>query len=238
MCVSGESMTIDLFEKFKNNFLSLKGFSKVDLEGVNILKYDSKNNSKFYLKETFDKTKIVLHHTVGNIYGDFMTLTTQNKVSVSYLIGREGETVELFDPKYWSYHLGNTALGGNKIQSRISIGIEISNYGYLIRKGDILQTVYGTDYCKISDTAQYEIKDYRGQQYWAVYTEEQYIALNKLLNYLTKKFNIPFEFLPVNKRMEYTQDVVDFKGIVAHVNYRKDKWDISPIFNWDKIFKN
>lgn len=227
-------MLIDLLQSFEKKIDKIKGFSSIEEDGVKYLKYNSKQNN-YYLQEIVKKEKIVLHHTVGNIYGDFVTLTSQNQVSVAYLISGNGTVLELFNPKYWSYHLGRTALGGNRNQSKISIGIELSNYGYLLRKDDTLYTIYGSEYCKITDTDHYEVKEYRGQKYWTKYTEEQYIALRKLLVKLTNEYNIPYEFLPVNERMDYTKKVINFKGIVTHINYRKDKWDVSPIFNWSKI---
>ena len=227
-------MLIDLFANFEKKLNNIKNLESIKSEDLNYLKYNA-IQQEYFIKEKIEKQKIVLHHTVGNIYGDFVTLTSQKQVGVAYLIGRTGTIIELFNPDYWSNHLGKTALGGNREQSKISIGIEISNYGYLIRKDDILYTIYGTEYCKISDTKNYEIKEYRGQKYWAKYTEEQYIAIKNLLKKLTKQYNIPYEFLPINERMEYTKSVISFKGIVTHVNYRKDKWDVSPIFDWSKI---
>ncbi len=54
-----------------------------------------------------------------------------------------------------------------------------------------------------------------------------------LLRFLTNKFNIPRQFLPEDKRFVTTNDVLQFKGIVSHINYRTSgKWDIGPAFDW------
>ncbi len=39
--------------------------------------------------------------------------------------------------------------------------------------------------------------------------------------------------MPPDKRFEGTKDVLSFKGIVSHINYRPSgKWDIGPAFDW------
>ncbi len=219
-------------------------FVKDNLNDIPVMKYNGRNN-KFFVPTIIPKTKIVLHHTAGNLYGDMLTLTKDTLVSVAYIIGRNGTILQLFDPRFWSYHLGKGALGGNIQQSQMSIGIEISNYGWLIERDGILYTylkdkngLYNSSYCKVTDTHLYMKTEtpYRGQSYFATYTEEQYGALKRLLVYLTTVFKIPYEFLPVNERLEFTKNVISFKGIVTHVNYRSNgKWDVSPAFDWSKI---
>ena len=57
-----------------------------------------------------------------------------------------------------------------------------------------------------------------------------------LLRYLTAKYNIPRQFLPEDKRYTTTNDVLTFKGIVSHINYRASgKWDIGPAFDWTTL---
>ncbi|HRQ49305.1 MAG TPA: hypothetical protein PLR74_02135, partial [Agriterribacter sp.] len=57
-----------------------------------------------------------------------------------------------------------------------------------------------------------------------------------LLRYLTAQYNIPRAFLPEPQRYQATQDVLSFKGIVSHINYRPTgKWDIGPAFDWNGL---
>ncbi len=57
-----------------------------------------------------------------------------------------------------------------------------------------------------------------------------------MLRYLTKQYNIPRKFLPESIRYKATDEVLKFKGIVTHINYRKDgKWDIGEAFDWAKV---
>ena len=201
-----------------------------------------KLGSGHYYKEKTTKRKIVLHYTVGDCKSAYNTLTNQNeKVSVSYLVSREGKVIQLFDDKYWSYHLGAGAIGGNKAMSSESIGIEIANFGPLTRKGYELHTCYSTDkkpqiYCDIGDTNHYIfIKDgFRGYQYFAKPTQEQIEAVKKLISFLCSKHNIPNAYLTDEDRYEVFKSssiATRYSGICSHVNFRKDgKWDIGPKF--------
>jgi hypothetical protein len=44
--------------------------------------------------------------------------------------------------------------------------------------------------------------------------------------------------LPEPKRYTATDEVLNFRGIVSHVNYRDTgKWDIGPAFDWNKVIQ-
>lgn len=214
-------------------------------------------DSYYYATET-KKDMIVIHSTAGTLRADMASLTTKdNHVSVSYVIARSGEVYELFDPKYWSYHLGTGAVGGNKPNSQRSIAIEMSNYGPLTLRGEDLETIYSQVtykdsngdtkktkkdvYCTLDEPEYYSIVEdgYRGYKYFASFTPEQYKALNNLLDYLCIEHNIPKTFLDEDKRYETfasTSEAKEFKGICTHVNFRKaGKWDLGPDFAWEKI---
>jgi len=217
--------------------------------------YDS-----YYYKEKKNKNLIVLHGTIGAIKGDVASLTKKDSgMGVSYLISRDGIIYELFDPHYWSYHTGKGTVGGNTEISSRSIGIELSNYGPLVKKGLNLDTIYSEvaykdkkgnpqispkdTYCTINDFNQYTHLDtpYRGYEYFAQYTDKQYKALNDLINYLTTMFNIPKTFVDVTRRFEAFDEATakSFKGIATHVNYRTSgKWDLGPDFKWNMIVSN
>jgi N-acetyl-anhydromuramyl-L-alanine amidase AmpD len=199
----------------------------------------------YFYDEKTTKKKIVLHFTVGHLRGDIGSLTSQDRghVSTSFVLARDGSIYQLFSSAAWSYHLGKDAIGGNGAQSKISIGIEISNYGPLTKRGDNLETAYSTPpgkdiYCTIQDTDQYIKLDtpYRGYRYFAAFTNEQYHNLILLLRYLTASYNIPRKFLPLPDRYEAKASAsADFEGICSHVNFRSDKFDIGPAFDWDRV---
>lgn len=196
-------------------------------------------DKSFYYPEETAKKKIALHFTMGYLKGDIATLTKQY-VSVPFIIGRNGVIYNLFASKYWSYHLGKTAIGVNTPMSRESIGIEISNIGPLKLIGSNLVTTYlDTDICTTAETQYYTKLNnkYRGYEYFATYTDAQYEAIVKLIKFLCAKYNIPKNFLNEPERYEIMTEpgFKGFSGIVSHVNCRIDKTDIGPAFDWNKI---
>ena len=222
-------------------------------DGIVLKKLKSSVHSGFYYAEKTQKSMIVLHSTIGVLKGDIATLTNaSNPVSVSYVVARDGTVYELFDPSYWSYHLGKGTIGGNKINSSRSIGIEISNMGPLTLINGGLETVYsrktvvsnGTTkttapdvYCTIDDTKDYKKIEtpFRGYQYFAAYTDKQYIALNKLISKLCADYSIP-HVTTQNKVTPFSEkDAVTFNGVCSHVNFRTEgKWDLGPDFDWSR----
>ena len=197
-------------------------------------------DESFFFKEEFTKQRIVLHFTAGYLKGDIDTLTKpESYVSISFVIARDGSIYNLWTSKYWSYHLGPGAQGGNTEMSKTSIGIEISNIGYLEKSSSNLVTQYRSSdiYCSITETSFYtKIPAYRGKEYFATLEEEQYNSVIKLLRFLTAEYKIPREFLDESKRYDVVNDIASFKGITSHVNYRPTrKWDIGPAFKWDRV---
>ncbi|WP_299259851.1 N-acetylmuramoyl-L-alanine amidase [uncultured Aquimarina sp.] len=200
-------------------------------------------DTSFYEEEKNTKTQIVLHYTAGYLKGDVAALSKPNyRVSVPFIIARNGTILNMWSSAYWAYHLGSGAVGGNTNGAKRTIAIEMSNIGFLKRIGDQLVTVYSdTDvYCHMNETRFYTKLDipYRGEQYYARYTIRQYKSLALLLRYLTAEYNIPAAFLPEDKRYDIVaeNELVNFKGITSHVNYRSSgKWDIGTAFDWNKL---
>ncbi len=200
-------------------------------------------DDSFYYREKIPKTKIVLHFTAGYLKGDIAQLTMpSNHVSVPFVIARNGTVIKLWSSQYWSYHLGRGAIGGNTTMSKQTIGIELSNIGYLRKKGTNLVSSYSESdiYCSLDETNFYHkvASPYRGEKYFASFTQKQYDSLALLLKYLTHTYNIPVQFLPENKRYDTLSrnDIESFNGIVSHVNYRTSgKWDIGEAFDWDLL---
>lgn len=196
-------------------------------------------DKSFYLEQEIPKDQIVLHFTMGYVKGDVATLTKTGKtLSVPFIIARNGKIINLWSSKYWSYHLGPGAIGGNSNRSPRTIGIEISNIGPLKKIGSNLVTTYSdTDiYCPMTETGSFSQSTYRNYQYWATYTDAQIASTIKLLRFLTQRYDIPREFLPEAKRYQlFKTGEEDFPGIVSHVNYRTDKVDIGPAFPWQRV---
>lgn len=203
------------------------------------VKLDPESGDKsFYYEERAPKDQIVLHYTLGYLKGDIATLTTpDNHVSVPFVIGRNGTIYNLFPSAYWSYHLGKGAVGGNTIRSKATVGIEISNIGGLKRVGNQMHTYYANDvYCNPDENSHFISSPYRRFEYYATYTDAQYRSLIVLLRYLTARYNIQRKFMDEAVRFEAHERVVNFGGIVSHVNYRNEgKEDIGPAFDWQRV---
>jgi N-acetylmuramoyl-L-alanine amidase len=201
----------------------------------------------YFFKDTRRKDRIFLHFTAGYLGGDVVTLTKQNHhVSVPFIVARSGKILQLFQSAFWSYHLGPAAIGGNEYMSSSSIAIEISNIGPLVREGDVLYTSYRnkqgaltTPYCSISDKDAYVKKTYRGYQYFAKFSKEQYEATALLIRLLLSKYPIKKRFLPQDQLGEVitTEVAQNFCGILTHTNVRSDKQDIGPAFDWGLLMK-
>ena len=184
----------------------------------------------FYPTAT-EKTSICLHFTVGYVMSDIPALTNPTShVSVSYVVDRAGRIYELFPDRYWSYHLGSGAVGGNATMSKHSIGIEISNYGPLTLKNGKLLDAYGNTYCSESETGLYDRYDYRGYQYYASMTAEQVGATAALVKHLCTAHKIPVNFRQDDRPFANAAEAISFRGIFYHTSVRKDKfdWPFSP----------
>lgn len=205
------------------------------------------DDTSYFYNEEFPKDRIVLHFTAGYLKGDIAQLSRQSvEVSVPFVIARSGHIYNLWKSKLWSYHLGPGTVGGNTEMSRSSIAIEMSNVGFLRKKpGGLLHTLYSTSdvYCSEAETAYYQKLPaaFRGERYYAKFTNAQYNSLILLLRFLTSKYNIPRNLLPATKRFETfgsETEAANFKGICSHVNFRPaGKWDIGPAFDWDRVAK-
>lgn len=190
----------------------------------------------YYYPSVTSKTQIVYHFTAGVLHGSIGELTKQH-VSVPYVLARDGTIYELHDPKFWSYHLGPSSHYSNKERSGASIGIEIDNIGPLTLKADgTLYDIYDKGYCLATDTASYDKVEYRGYHYFAKFTEAQYKALKDLTTQLTSKYKIPYQFIEPAKRFDFFPSVPK-TGIVTHANYRSDKYDLAPNFDFNKVAK-
>ena len=104
-----------------------------------------KQRSGYYYAVEHPKERIIIHFTAGNIRSDLSALTRNDyHVSVPFIIARDGTIYQLYPSKYWSGNIGK-GLGnegtGNREDKR-TIGIELSNYGYLTENGGNLETYY------------------------------------------------------------------------------------------------
>lgn len=203
----------------------------------------TQHSSGYYKAEEKHKDLVCLHYTCGYLKGDIATLTHPDYlVSVPFVVGRNGTVYQLFSSKFWSYHLGANAIGGNLANSQRSIAIELSNIGplKLADDGNSLLTVYNDVYCTLAETQFYKKieKPFRDYRYFASFTDAQYKSLQMLVQYLCDKYSIVKAFLPEASRYGLfdTDDAAKkCTGVVSHVNFRAGKTDVGPAFDWDRI---
>jgi N-acetyl-anhydromuramyl-L-alanine amidase AmpD len=225
-------------------------------EIVNVVRVKPAQRTGYYYATAHKKQRIVLHFSGGNIRSDLAVLSRSDyHVSVSYVIGRDGTIYELFDSSFWSGHIGKGLgnVGTGNAQDKCTVGIELSNYGFLIPRKGQMETYYSRQpdsngkpgpvdvYCSAAETEYYQKleHEFRGHSYYATFHDKQYQSLEVLLRYLTSKHSIPFQFLDETRRYVATNEVLSFHGIVSHVNYRESgKWDLGPAFDWDRITRN
>lgn len=193
--------------------------------GIKIYSIRPDFNTYYYKTKTVKKS-ICLHFTVGYIKSDVASLSTKdNCVSVSYVVDRSGRIYEMFPDSEWSYHLGSSAIGGNGVMSKQSIGIEISNYGPLKLSGENLVDAYGNIYCKVSEEEFYSKQNYRGYDYYASMTDSQIAAVSALIKYLGRVHDIPMNFKGDDAPFASNAEATSFRGVFYHTNVRKDKFD-------------
>jgi N-acetyl-anhydromuramyl-L-alanine amidase AmpD len=193
-------------------------------------------NPTHFIAEKRTKKRIVCHFTAGVLKGDIATLTT-NKVSTQFVLARDGTAYQLFDTNYCAYHLGpsNDGSYSNTQMSFESIAIEISNIGPLKLKDGVMYDIYGKPYCAEESTSYYDKVSFRGYDYYASFTSAQYKTLNNLLNDLCLKHSIPHTMISPGLRHAYGPKAAQGVGISTHVNWRKDKYDLAPNFDFSKL---
>lgn len=191
-----------------------------------------------YYKETEVKKQIVLHHTAGgpiaanSIHG---WQFTPERVGVAFVISANGDILKAFEPEYWAYHLAFSKIT-NKVpacyhsmpvetnRAKASIGIEVCNWGQLVKKSDGKYYNYLNQIVLENEVV---VLKHRGFDYYHAYTDAQILALKELIIYLSDKFNISKKYIPT--MWDINIDALDGEpGIYTHVSYRSDKVDMSP----------
>jgi len=226
-----------------NNWVRSGEATRARFGSVDVFDYRPRHSSGYYFDERPQKNLVVLHYTEGWIWGDIPTLTKDDfRVSVAFVVARSGIVYRLFPEDRWSYHLGKEqdVTGGSEFNARRSIAIEVSNVGALELVGSDLKFV-GRTYCTTAETGFYQklAQPYRGEQYFATFTAEQYTAVSALLDQIKSTYGIERTFLPQEKRFAVfeSEPAADaYRGIASHVNYRRTgKTDIGPAFDWARI---
>lgn len=215
-----------------------------------------------YFKGPTRKKHIFLHHTAGwenpfKVINDWAS-DKRGQVATEYVLGgpritdgdltNDGKLVKAMPEGAWGYHLG---IGGRAMH-RESVGIELTNFGYLTKGGFYKQiegkrtwvkkqpgkfyTYVGTlvDDAQVTDLG----AKFRGYQYWHSYSDAQILMLKKWIKYIGERDNINVsKGLPKLISEVGAFDAFDFcsidyvernPGVWCHTNVQKGKFDLYP----------
>ena len=143
----------------------------------------------------------------------------------------DGQIVQGFSSRFWAYHLGlkeSTFYKFNlpyKSLDKNAIGIEICNWGQLIRKNS---RFYSWSNVVVPDEEVIELSTpFRGYKYFHNYTDAQIQSVKNILLYWNQKYGIP---------LTYHDDIFEVNaralrgdmGVFTHCSVRYDKVDIYP----------
>ncbi len=197
---------------------------------------------------------VFLHHTAGwdnpwNVI-DMWARDDRGTIGTHYVIGGEnirdcsnrhsGTILQALPLTGFAWHLGI----GNTAVHRNSIGVELCNFGYLVKKGNRFFTYTNTEVhpIQVADLK----REFRGYRYYHKYSEGQINALKSLLTNSAAICDVDITkglktWLKTNKdpfsAFEYNPDVVSGKlaGLFCHCNVSPknkyggfDKFDIFP----------
>jgi len=208
-----------------------------------------------YFREEQPKSQIFLHHTAGNPSAVNTAKYWQQdeaKIATAFVISgnvkanndneKDGSIIQCFSSKFWAYHLGlkqdvfNSFGVPYKSLDRISVAIEVCNWGQLTKEADGTFKNYVNGIVSNDEVTELE-NEFKGHKYFHKYTDAQIESLKDLVIFLCDKFGI-------NKT--YNDDIFDLtkrafageNGIYTHNSVRKDKVDIYPCPRMINMLKN
>lgn len=193
-----------------------------------------------YIKEEHQKLQVYLHHTAGNFSADEVFkwwIQSPEDVGTCVVVAgkgpnsKDGEIVQGFSSKHWAYHLGLKEATFRKFKlpyrslDKISIGIEICNWGQLTLKDGkfynyVNREVPSSEVCTLQ-------KPHRGFIHYHSYTDAQIESVRQLLLLWNLRYGIS---------LKYNPDIWDVcpralrgdTGIFTHNSVRYDKVDVYP----------
>jgi N-acetyl-anhydromuramyl-L-alanine amidase AmpD len=188
-----------------------------------------------YKREETSKSQIYLHHTAGNGSGDDVFKFWQGDVTpvaTCVAISRDGTIVQGFGSKYWAYHLGlsnnHFTRHGLPYQNldRISIGIEICNWGFLREQGGKYFNYVNREVPKEEVIVLEE--RFRNYRFWQKYTDEQIESTIHLLKLWHERYGIDITYKEDQMWAVSKDALKGVNGLYTHNSVRLDKTDIYP----------
>lgn len=187
-----------------------------------------------FISENTDKKQIYLHHTAGN-KNPVATIESwgrnKERVATAFVIGYEGTIAQAFSSRDWAWHLGvkDSVFKGQglpyKNLDKYSVGIELTNWAYLVEKGGKYYNYVGGVVDK-SEVTWLE-KPFKNHKTWHKYSDKQIESLRELLIYLGKTYGVNLKYnediWSLNKRALKGKN-----GLFTHNSVRVDKSDVYP----------
>jgi len=214
----------------------------MDIKDLNLIQ--SPLDASQYVNETTTKNQIVLHHTVsGPDAGKVVKSWNANKerIATCVAISRNGEIHQAFPSSKWAYHLGLGTKHFTKVGlpyrnlDKTTIGIELCAFGWLKYDAGKFYNIYGGE---INSNEVEELETpYKNHRFWHSYSNEQIESTIKLIQYWSKKYDIPAVY---NEEMwDVNKDAMSgVPGVWTHVSYRYDKSDCYPSADLIQALRN
>ena len=196
-----------------------------------------------FISENTDKKQIYLHHTAGN-KNPIATIkgweANKERVATAFVIGYEGTIAQAFSSRDWAWHLGvkDSVFKGQKLPyknlDKYSIGIELTNWAYLVEKDGKYYNYVGGVVDKSEVT--WLNKPFKNHKTWHKYSDKQIESLRELLLYLGETYGIS---------LKYNDDIFSLNtralkgenGLYTHNSVRVDKSDVYPCPRLIKMLK-
>jgi len=185
-----------------------------------------------YTNQGTKKNRIIIGSTYStgmDHYNGWLTRLNGNySRTAMFTIGMNGEIYQHFSPNFFSDFMFDPLL------NETSITILLENEGWLVKdltnENKYINYV-GHIYNRKDSVIE---KRWRGQLYWAPFTNKQVKSTLDLIVELCDNFNIPMDAIPHNTNFD---GATDFNGILYRSNFESHYTDISP--GWDcKKFKD
>lgn len=184
-----------------------------------------------YYQSNNEKKQIVIGHSLSKdmsfFNGWINRMNGKYKKTTPYTIDTNGKVYNHYSASNHSDFLGFEPHDLN------TIPILLVNEGWLIK--DIINNRHidwvGNIYSRKDEIVE---RRWRGHSYWSPYPDKQIKSLVKLIDDITKEFNIEKKVIDHNTQVT---GINKFEGIVFRSNYNKNTTDLSPAFEYNKFKK-
>jgi len=178
-----------------------------------------------YIKTETTKKSIILGNFSASPDKNYVKWTSRYnsnyKKTAAFTIDISGCVYNHFDPIYYSNILGNIDL------DKRNIVILLENEGWLTKNVNENKFIDWVGHIYNRDGVIVE-KKWRGQSYWAPYSDEQVVSTIKLITKLCADYNINKVAIPHNTKIDNPDE---YEGIFYKSNLEKHHTDLSPAWS-------